>query len=275
MRRPAPATASGPGPETAATPAPRPRGRAVARVVGGPGRARSRRLTRRRSRRESRSGRPAGHGVPTRPGGRECRNRSPSRPTLPSPPVPSLGGEDAPPPTATPGRQPAAGPDLSPVPSTAPSLPSITTDGYSDRLGLVVVADGRLHPRTGLASTCIDASGSVQSMVMTSSQAGYVSAAATSPAAPSARSTSSARSRSTSSRVVVSDFRPSCCRVHRASSPPASGTCKVKKPCFLKTWLHHKSGCKIKGCKGCKTCSYCGEPATMVSSQGPIVSGQW
>jgi hypothetical protein len=58
------------------------------------------------------------------------------------------------------------------------------------------------------------------------------------------------------------------------SSCEATAPCKVKKPCFLKTWLHHKGSCKLKGCKGCKTCSYCGETATMVSAQGPIVSPQ-
>jgi hypothetical protein len=59
------------------------------------------------------------------------------------------------------------------------------------------------------------------------------------------------------------------------SSCEATAPCKLKKPCFLKTWLHHKSGCKNKGCKGCKTCTYCGEPAMMVSAQGPMVSPQW
>src|SRR5262249_1391522 len=59
------------------------------------------------------------------------------------------------------------------------------------------------------------------------------------------------------------------------SSCEATAPCKVKKPCFLKTWLHHKASCKNKGCKGCNTCSYCGEPAMTVSAQGPIVSPQW
>jgi hypothetical protein len=59
------------------------------------------------------------------------------------------------------------------------------------------------------------------------------------------------------------------------SSCEAPAPCKVKKPCFLKTWLHHKSGCKNKGCKGCKSCSYCGEPAAVVSAPGPIVSSQF
>ena len=75
--------------------------------------------------------------------------------------------------------------------------------------------------------------------------------------------------------MVVSDYSPVVLPSAQGVVSSCGGTCKVKKPCFLKTWLHHKSGCKIKGCKGCKTCSYCGEPATIVSSQGPIVSGQW
>jgi hypothetical protein len=53
----------------------------------------------------------------------------------------------------------------------------------------------------------------------------------------------------------------------RATVSSCEAPCKAKKECFLKTWLHHKAGCKNKKCKGCKPCAYCGEAPAMVSAQ--------
>ena len=80
----------------------------------------------------------------------------PQQRTLPSPPVPSLGNEDAPPPTAKPGDQPAAAPDLSPVPSRAPTMPTTTTNEAPPASGWTFDADGRLHARAGLVDVRTD-----------------------------------------------------------------------------------------------------------------------
>ena len=169
--------------------------------------------------------------------------------------------------SATPGALPEAAPALSPVTSRGPALPSPTI-GAADQ------------PATGSWTPTVTSSpGPVWPIAFgrprswAPARAGHDVAAgelrrrvaAKGRAAGSARCTSSARSRSTSRRCSHRrSIRPSS-RAPRASPCEGTcGTCKVKKPCFLKTWLHHKSGCKVKGCKGCKPCSYCGEPPSYV-----------
>jgi hypothetical protein len=114
-------------------------------------------------------------------------------------------------------------------------------------------------------------SGSGQSPVMTSEQAGYVSGGCEAPCGPTCKVHKLCPFKKHKQQMIASPvFASAQCGVSSCE-----GTCKVKKPCFLKTWLHHKASCKVKSCRGCKPCSYCGEPAAIVSAQGPIVSPQW
>ena len=154
-------------------------------------------------------------------------------------------------PATTSGSQPAS--------TTLPESGSVTT-------GSVVSSPGEVWPVTGPLTYA----GSGQALVTTSSQAGYVSGGCETPCGPKCKKHKLCplKKHKQYSSVVY----PSAQGV--VSSCEASAPCKVKKPCFLKTWLHHKSGCKSKRCKGCKSCAYCGEAPAMVSAQGPIVSSQ-
>lgn len=213
-------------------------------------------------------------------------------PSLPEPPaVPSPGREDVPPPTAAPGRLPGTdAPDLSPATSgRGPSLPSPTV-GSQPEAGsnpgsgswsskAITSTPGPVWP-TEAPSTFPAATfaGSGQSLVMSSPQGGYVSGGCdggcTSSCAAPCKTHKLCPLKKRKQQVYASSVvLPSAQGV--VSSCDAPAPCKAKKSCFLKTWLHHKSGCKSRGCKGCKSCSYCGEPATMISEQAPIVSPQW
>jgi hypothetical protein len=118
-------------------------------------------------------------------------------------------------------------------------------------------------------------SGSSQAVVVTSSQGGYVSGGcdATCGCAPKCKKHILCPFKKHKHAMIASSVvLPSAQSI--VSSCEATAPCKIKKPCFLKTWLHHKAGCKNKACKGCNTCTYCGEPAVMVPAQGAIVSPQ-
>jgi hypothetical protein len=110
---------------------------------------------------------------------------------------------------------------------------------------------------------------------MTSSQAGYVAGGCEESACgPQCKKHKVCPLKRHKQQVIASTVvLPSAQGLVSSCESPAP--CKVKKPCFLKTWLHHKAGCKSKRCKGCKTCNYCGEPAVMVSAQGTLSSAQW
>ena len=166
---------------------------------------------------------------------------------------------------------------MPPNSSRGPSLPSATTGGQpapgaqpepgSSTTRSVISTPGEVWPATGPLTYA----GSGQALVTTSSQAGYVSGGCETPCGPKCKKHKICplKMHKQYSSVVY----PSAQGVVSSCESPAP--CKVKKPCFLKTWLHHKSGCKNKGCKGCKGCSYCGEPAAIVSAQGPMVSSQF
>ena len=205
---------------------------------------------------------------------------------LPDVPVPSLGREDVPPPSATPGPQPnLITPDLSPAqtsrspatPSPAVTSPSPAATSQPESAAnppaasgtgttTVISSPGPVWPEV----SPITFSGSSQSLIMPSSQGGYISGGCEEPCGPRCKTHKLCPFKKHKQSTVV---LPSAQGM--VSSCEATAPCKVKKPCFLKTWLHHKSGCKSKGCKGCKSCSYCGEPAPMVSAQEPMVSPQW
>ena len=205
---------------------------------------------------------------------------------LPDVPVPSLGREDVPPPSATPGPQPnLITPDLSPAQtSRSPATPSPAVTSPSRSPAVTSQPDSAPMPAAGSETTTIVSSpgpiwpevspitfsGSSQSLVMPSSQGGYVSGGCEEPCGPKCKKHKLCPFKKHKASAVV---LPSA--QGTVSSCEATAPCKVKKPCFLKTWLHHKSGCKSKGCKGCKSCSYCGEPPVMVSAQEPMVSPQW
>jgi hypothetical protein len=199
------------------------------------------------------------------------------------PPIPSLGREAAPAPVASPGAQPnAATPDLMPAPtSRGPSLPSTSSPTVSSQpepgsnpasgsLSTTVISTpGPLWPADGQTTFL----GSSPSLVMSSSQGGYVSGGCESTCGPKCKIHKLCPLKKHKQVISSSVVLPSAQAT--ISSCEATAPCKVKKPCFLKTWLHHKASCKSKGCKGCKTCSYCGESPTMGAAQGPIVSPQW
>jgi hypothetical protein len=179
--------------------------------------------------------------------------------TLPSLPPP---GEDVPP-VAVPG---------SATSTTAPSPPSVSGRGplISSPAGSGGSTPAPTMPTVGEP---VILSGSSQSLVTAAPQVGYVSGGCDVPCGGKCNIHNLCPFKKHKHLVA------SCSSVVLPSSQSVVSTCDapchVKKPCFLKTWLHHKAGCKLKGCKGCKTCISCGEPAVMVSSQGPIVSPQW
>jgi hypothetical protein len=114
-------------------------------------------------------------------------------------------------------------------------------------------------------------SGSGQSIVMSSPQGGYISGGCEESCGAKCKIHKLCPLKKHKQMIASSAVYPSA----QGTISSCEAPCKVKKECFLKKWLHHKSGCKTKGCKGCKSCAYCGEPATMVSAQSPIVSPQF
>lgn len=204
--------------------------------------------------------------------------------TLPDPSaVPSLTRDAAPStPSAAPGPQPnTSTPDLMPATSSrGPSMPSPTTpaqpeSGTTPASGsswspTVISTPGPVMPLSSQDSF----SGSSQSVVMSSPQGGYVSGGCEETCGGKCKVHKLCPLKKHKQKVMASSVvYPS--GQGTVSSCEASAPCKVKKECFLKKWLHHKAGCKTKGCKGCKSCAYCGEPAAIVSAQSPIVSPQW
>jgi hypothetical protein len=207
--------------------------------------------------------------APTGPGA-ESQQRATSAP----PPVSPVAGDT--PPVAKPGAQPGSTPDLPAASSAGTSAPSTATGGQPAPGTLpesgswttqpVVSTPGEVWPATGPLTYA----GSAQALVATSSPSGYVPGGCEAPCGPKCKKHKLCPLKK--HRQCEAVVLPSAQSV--VSSCEATAPCKVKKPCFLKTWLHHKSGCRNKGCKGCKSCSYCGEPAPVVSVQGPIVSAQ-
>ena len=193
----------------------------------GPGR----RLTRRRSRLEmpTRTRPRLSCAVPSLPRPpRVQRNRSRNSGPFRSPPVPSLGGEDAPPPTAVPGGQP----DLTPVPSRAAIDAVHRDDEARVRFGVVVDAHGRLHARAGLVDVCTGhVLGSVQSMVMTSAQGSYVGGGCDEPCGGKCKlhklcPFKKHKQRAWSYRIT----RPSSCRAPRAWFSSCGGRARSRSP---------------------------------------------
>lgn len=195
------------------------------------------------------------------------------------PPVPSIGrGTSSSTPSAAPGPQPnLPAPDLSPATTTrGPSLPSPTVNSEPELASgstpgsswgqTLVSTPGPVMP----ASSQVTFSGSSQSIVMTSPQGSYVSGGCEESCGPKCKAHKLCPLKKHKQVAATSVVYP--------SGQGAVSSCDAvpcKKECFLKKWLHHKAGCKTKGCKGCKSCAYCGEPAAMVSAQSPIVSPQW
>jgi hypothetical protein len=190
--------------------------------------------------------------------------------TLPEPPpIRTLNRDDVPPPTAAPGPQPnVETPDLSPsTTNRAPSLPATSTSQPA-AASMVTSTPGLVWP----VSSQTIFPGSSQSVVMSSAQGGYVSGGCEPTCGPKCKVHKLCPLKKHKQRVIESSVvLPSSQGIVSSCEAP----CKVKKECFLKAWLHHKSDCKLKGCKGCKTCAYCGEAPAIVSAQTPLVSSQW
>lgn len=201
--------------------------------------------------------------------GSQPQQRNPSTaPTAPS------GTAEAVPstPSAAPGPQPATTtPDLTPsTPSPGPSLSAPTMTAPPESWTPTVISTpGPTMPLSGEVSY----SGSGQSLVMSSPQGGYISGGCEEGCGAKCKIHKLCPLKKHKQAIASSAVYPSAQGM--VSSCEASAPCKVKKECFLKKWLHHKGGCKIKGCKGCKSCAYCGEPPVIVSAQSPLVSPQW
>ncbi|MHB1559946.1 MAG: hypothetical protein ACYC61_21050 [Isosphaeraceae bacterium] len=199
--------------------------------------------------------------------------------TPPPPAVPTL-----PAPGAAPANPPQAPPELTPTNPTTPitnrgpALPSATIGPEPE------IAPGpKPAPEPWPPSTVTSTPGPVwpdsesssfvssgQGIVTTSPQSGYVSTGCDSGCGGKCKTHKLCPLKKHKQRAVYDTVLPSSQSVVSGCEAP----CKVKKPCFLKTWLHHKSGCKSKGCKGCKSCTYCGEAPAMVSEQG-LASSQY
>lgn len=198
--------------------------------------------------------------------------------TPPAPAVPTL-----PAPGAAPANPPQAPPDLNPTNPTSPNtnrgpaVPSATIGGEPEAAGAkpspepwtpstVTSTPGPVWPAS--ESSSFVSSG--QGIVTTSPQSGYVSGGCDSGCGGKCKTHKLCPLKKHKQKAACATVLPSSQSVVSGCEAP----CKVKKPCFLKTWLHHKSGCKSKGCKGCKTCNYCGETPAMVSEQG-LASSQY
>ncbi len=223
---------------------------------------------------------------------------TPSTSNIPAPPLapatmPSLGQDNVPPPTAVPGPAPSMeSPDLVPAPPSTPAAPAArpTTPSSStpeSQPAPKPAASETASPSPTVTSTPGPAwpveSSSVpssvigsfqssgQSVVMPSAQGGYVSGGCESPCGAKCKIHKLCPLKKHKQMAAASVVMPS----GQGSVSSCEATVPCKKECFLKKWLHHKSGCKLKGCKGCKSCAYCGEAPAMVSAQGPMVSSQW
>ncbi len=199
--------------------------------------------------------------------------------TPPPPAVPTL-----PAPGAAPANAPQAPPDLTPAnptnPTTSrgPALPSATIGPEPESApgpqpspepwtpSTVTSTPGPVWP-TPESSSFVS---SGQGIVTTSPQSGYVSGGCESGCGGKCKTHKLCPFKKHKQKAAYTTVLPSSQSVVSGCEAP----CKVKKPCFLKTWLHHKSGCKSKGCKGCKRCTYCGETPVMVSEQG-LASSQY
>ena len=225
-----------------------------------------------------RNGGPSGEAAPPLP---NLPMLQPQQGNLPEPPpVPTVDGElPPPPPSARPGSQPnLKAPDLSPVTNergTTPPAPAMAGESRSEngsKTTTVISTPGPVFPSEITPYSTGWPSG--QSVVMDSPQGGYIAGGCETPCGPKCKKHKLCPFKKHKQTLVASSVvLPSGQGI--VSGCEATVPCKVKKPCFLKTWFHHKSGCKIRGCKGCKKCAYCGEPAVIVSGQGPIVSPQF
>lgn len=210
------------------------------------------------------------------------------RPQDATPPPPAVPTSSAP--SAAPANPPEAAPDLTPVnPATTTPAPTTTNRGPalpSPTIGTGTEGSSSVPmsgPEPWTPSTVTSTPGPVwptsesssfvssgQGIVTTSPQSGYVSGGCESSCGPKCKTHKLCPFKKHKQRVVYENILPSSQSVVSGCEAP----CKVKKPCFLKTWLHHKAGCKSKKCKGCKTCTYCGETPAMVSEQG-LASSQY
>jgi hypothetical protein len=185
-------------------------------------------------------------------------------PQQPNTTTPAPADSVPPPPVAGPGKPLGLDADQPPLSNTGPALPSTTLGGGQTPSGSVISSVVELPTWSASQSTLM---GSGQTMVTTSAQAGVISSGCDQPCGKKCNLIHKLcpfkKHQQVSSVVYPSGqgLLSSC-----------EGTCKVKKPCFLKTWLHHKSGCKLKGCKGCRSCAYCGEAPAIVSSSQEIVT---
>jgi hypothetical protein len=197
--------------------------------------------------------------------------------TPPPPAVPSRLPSSSTP-TATPGALPDAAPDLAPATTNRePSLPSPTV-GTGDQPASgswtpsVTSVPGPVWP---IASETTFA-GSDQTWTTTSPQVTYAPGLCEGATGGKCKIHKLCPFKKHKQTVFASSqYAPTPSAQGVSGCESTCNACKVKKPCFLKTWLHHKSGCKLKGCKGCKSCSYCGESPSYVSSQSVVSSQQW
>ena len=214
---------------------------------------------------------------------------TPSTANIPAPPLapatmPSLGPDNVPPPTAVPGPAPSVeSPDLVPAPPSTPAAPAARPAAPESQPSPKPAATEPASPAPSVTSTpgpawpietpSVSSSviGSAQSVVMPSAQGGYVSGGCESPCGAKCKIHKLCPLKKHKQMVASTVVLPS----GQGSVSSCEATVPCKKECFLKKWLHHKSSCKLKGCKGCKSCAYCGEAPSMVSAQGPIVSSQW
>ncbi len=223
---------------------------------------------------------------------------TPSTANIPAPPLapatmPNLGPDNVPPPTAVPGPAPSIeSPDLVPAPPSTPAAPAARPAAPSSSTPEPQPAPKQAATETASPASTVTSTpgpawpvetpsvessylGSVQSsgqsVVMPSAQGGYVSGGCESPCGAKCKIHKLCPLKKHKQMVASTVVLPS----GQGSVSSCEATVPCKKECFLKKWLHHKSSCKLKGCKGCKSCAYCGEAPSMVSAQGPMVSSQW
>ncbi len=198
--------------------------------------------------------------------------------TPPPPAVPSRLPSSSTP-TATPGTLPDAAPDLSPATtnSRGPSLP-VPTVGAGDQpasgswMPSLTSTPGPVWPIVSESTFA----GSGQTWTTTSPQVSYAPGLCEGATGGKCKIHKLCPFKKHKQTVFASSqYSPMPSGQGVSGCETTCNTCKVKKPCFLKTWLHHKSGCKLKSCKGCKSCSFCGESPSYVSSQSVVSSQQW
>jgi hypothetical protein len=191
--------------------------------------------------------------------------------TLPNLPPP---GEDVAP-FATPGPQPIPiTPTNPPATGRGPSLPSPALGGGSTSGSSTSAVTSTPGPVWPLTSPTFFA-GSSQSFITPAPQVEYISGGCDEPCGAKCKIHKLCPFKKHKQMIASSHYSPVVLPSAQGVVSSCGSPCMVKKQCFLKAWLHHKQGCKLKGCKGCKKCDYCGEPAVMVSAQDSIVSPQW